>query len=125
MENKNDYIATERLYLDKDNNVVKANDPKKLTLLVAEGGRLPIEKATQYGLTNPEPALTAEDKTALSNIQSQSEADAEMAAEDDDDAASFDSLTVVELKEKAKEKGITGYSTMKRDELVAALEEAE
>lgn len=48
------YIATERLYLDKDGKVVKADDPKRASLLVAEGGRLPIERAEELGLTNLE-----------------------------------------------------------------------
>ena len=33
----------------------------------------------------------------------------------------YDSLTVAELKEIAKEKGITGYTTMKKAELLEAL----
>jgi hypothetical protein len=49
MANK-DYIAKERLYLDKDGKVVKADDPKRLTLLVAEGGRLPAARADELGL---------------------------------------------------------------------------
>jgi hypothetical protein len=48
--NKNDFVSDRRLYLDKDNNVVEANDPNKLTLLVAEGGSLSAEEAAKYGL---------------------------------------------------------------------------
>jgi hypothetical protein len=51
MANKNEYTSNERLYLDKDDNVVKADDPNRLTLLVAAGSTLPMEKAEKYGLT--------------------------------------------------------------------------
>jgi large subunit ribosomal protein L21 len=37
----------------------------------------------------------------------------------------YGSKTVAELKEMAKAAGITGYSTMKKDELIRALEGAE
>jgi hypothetical protein len=53
MANKNEYTSNERLYLDKDDNVVKADDPNRLTLLVAAGSTLPMEKAEKYGLTKP------------------------------------------------------------------------
>ncbi len=51
------YVATERLYLDKDGKVVKASDPNRATLLVAAGGALPMERATELGL------LVVEDDT--------------------------------------------------------------
>ena len=37
------------------------------------------------------------------------------------DAAQLDKLTVVQLKKKAKEKGITGFSSMKKKDLITAL----
>jgi hypothetical protein len=49
---KNDYIATERLYLNKKGEVVGAKDPSKETLLVAEGCALPYADAVKYGLIN-------------------------------------------------------------------------
>lgn len=41
------------------------------------------------------------------------------------DEKELDELTVPELKEKAKEKQIEGYSTMKKEELIKAIEEIE
>ena len=49
--NKDQWQADRRIYLDQAGNVVEADDPKKHSLLVAEGLFLPIEVAEQYGLT--------------------------------------------------------------------------
>lgn len=35
----------------------------------------------------------------------------------------YDNMTLNDLKQAAKDKGVEGYSTMKKDELVAALKE--
>lgn len=40
------------------------------------------------------------------------------------DTASFDAMTVAELREVAKEKGISGFSSMKKAELIEALTNA-
>lgn len=55
------YIATERLYLDKDGNVVKDKDPARVSLLVGVGGTLTDDQARQYGLVAApeEKAVTA------------------------------------------------------------------
>jgi hypothetical protein len=53
-----------RLYLDAEGNVVEADNPKKLTLLVAEGGELPMDQARQYGLVQDEPGDAAAEAKA-------------------------------------------------------------
>jgi hypothetical protein len=65
--NKNDFVSDKRLYLDKDGNVVEEKDPNRLTLLVAAGGRLPMEQAQKYGLVKADEAdavLTSDGETA-------------------------------------------------------------
>jgi hypothetical protein len=41
-----------RLYLDANGQVVEADDPNRASLLVSEGGELPMEDARRYGLLN-------------------------------------------------------------------------
>lgn len=44
------YVADRRLYLDKDGNVVEHDNPARVTLLVAEGGRISYTRARALGL---------------------------------------------------------------------------
>lgn len=44
------WTAPRRLYLDDAGNVVEADDPKRVSLLVAQGGVLPLDRAEQLGL---------------------------------------------------------------------------
>jgi hypothetical protein len=46
----NTFTATERLYLDADGKVVKADDPKRRSLLVGVGGTMPMDRARALGL---------------------------------------------------------------------------
>lgn len=88
-----DWISSERLYLDKDGNVVGAKDPAKLTLLVAEGGALPFATAVKYGLVKVESGATVSVTDALATdpalavTEETSEPSAEAEAETDSDAA--------------------------------------
>ena len=56
------WIANRRLFLAADGvTVVEASDPRKATLLVPEGGTLPMERAKALGLVpEPEPAPSPE-----------------------------------------------------------------
>lgn len=65
MPNDN-YTADRRLYLDKEGNLVEADDPKKNELLVAEGGTLSAEDAAKYGLTGEKAAKGPEENKAAS-----------------------------------------------------------
>ena len=49
------YIATERLYLDKDGQVVYEDDPTRVELLLGVGGRMPHARAVAYGLIEEKP----------------------------------------------------------------------
>lgn len=44
------WTSDKRLYLDSNGNVVAANHPDKLTLLVREGGQMPMAQAVALGL---------------------------------------------------------------------------
>ena len=46
----NMWTSDRRLYLDKDGNVVEADDPSRVSLLVAKGGTVPLIDAERYGL---------------------------------------------------------------------------
>lgn len=53
------WISPRRLYLDADGSVVGHDNPAKLSLLVREGGELPMADAVRYGLVG----MTAEAAT--------------------------------------------------------------
>ena len=55
------------------------------------------------------------------NVETKKETKAEKKAEESSSSADLSSHTVAELKEMAKDKGITGYSSMKKAELIEAL----
>ena len=68
-----------RLYLDAEGKVVEADDPNRATLLVSEGGTLPMEDARRYGLLNeaaekaaPEAARGQETARTASETQGRS-----------------------------------------------------
>lgn len=52
----NMYTADRRLYQDADGNVVEADDPKRVKLLVGVGGQIPLADAERYGLVEVTPA---------------------------------------------------------------------
>lgn len=56
---KTDWVADRRYYLDKNGNVVGEKDPARVSLLIAAGCTMPIERARSFGLVKdaePEPA---------------------------------------------------------------------
>lgn len=52
----NMWTADRRLYLDKDGKAVEADDPARVSLLVAAGGTIPLSDAERYGLVTVTPA---------------------------------------------------------------------
>lgn len=53
----NTWTSNRRLYLNKAGAVVEADDPDRTSLLVAEGGSLPLEQAKALGLVNVTPEV--------------------------------------------------------------------
>lgn len=57
------YRSDKRLLLTEDGRVVGPDDPKGVTLLVAEGGEIPYPDAIKYGLV-PDPKASQEVKAS-------------------------------------------------------------
>ena len=114
MANKKGVTSDRRLYLDKAGKVVEHDNPAKASLLVAQGGILSDEDAAKYGITQGEDGKLVYGE-AVSEAQPEVEAES-TPAED------LESLSVVALREKAKEMGLTGYSSLNKEDLIAAIE---
>jgi hypothetical protein len=68
------FTSDKRLYLDGEGNVVGADDPKRKTLLVGEGGQLPMAKAREHGLVkSAEPGDDQAANTESANDESRSD----------------------------------------------------
>jgi hypothetical protein len=57
------WTSDRRLYLDSQGKVVEASDPKRRSLLVSAGGRLPMARAQQLGLVGDTKAMRAPPET--------------------------------------------------------------
>lgn len=60
----NMWTSDRRLYLDKDGKVVEADDPTRVSLLVAAGGNMPMADAERYGLTGEKAKAPVANKAA-------------------------------------------------------------
>jgi hypothetical protein len=80
------FTSSERLYLDKDGNVVGADDPNRASLLVAAGGTMSAEDAAKYGL-NEEGRRSAQPRQAEKRVRQPGPEDPEVAEDMKDGSA--------------------------------------
>jgi len=96
----------------KEDKIILASEKAYKTIYKAQG-YVPLEDADPDDDHNINP-----EGIGVSNDEADTVPDSE---ETDTGEADLADLKVDDLKELAKERGITGYSGMKKDELVAAL----
>lgn len=84
------FTASRRLYLDADGNVVEHDSPHKSSLLVAEGGTLPMKRARELGLVGEDGAEATGSRVVRSGAADVADGEDAPKAEADDNTSEGD-----------------------------------
>lgn len=91
---------------------VAINDPKAFTELV---------NAAKEALKNPTKKVVKEEVKETKKVEKKAEPKTAAKKEEKAETKDYSKMTLAELKAAAKEAGVKGYSTMKKDELIKNL----